>query len=114
MMPETPENLGQMMMLLGELRGQVRELVHSVNNLRQDVGTVFDKMAAQQNLPSDVARNAADIAALKERVGKLETTESERRGAVRFGAALVRVLPWTVPFAAFGAGIAFMQRVMGT
>lgn len=97
------------MMLLGELRGQVRELVHSVNNLRQDVGTVFDKMAATQSIPADVLEIKAKIVALDLRVTALEASENQRKGAIGLSTWIVR----TVPFAAFGAGLAAMAKVMG-
>jgi hypothetical protein len=108
-MPENPENTGQMMMLLGELRGQVRELVHSVNNLRQDVGTVFEKMATTQGLPAAVLENKADIAALEVRVTALETSEHRRAGAIGLSAWIFK----TVPFAALGGGMVAAWKVLG-
>ena len=108
-MPDAPENTGQMMMLLGELRGQVRELVHSVNNLRQDVGTVFERMAATQSLPADLARIAGEVAALDVRVSALEAAENQRKGAIGISTWIIR----TVPFAALGAGAVAMAKVVG-
>lgn len=100
------------MMLLGELRGQVRELVHGVNNLRQDVGTVFDKMAAQQSVPADIVRMEAEIAAIEVRVTALEVAEHQRRGALSLGAVLLKTVPWLVPAGFGGAMVAVVAELL--
>jgi hypothetical protein len=108
-MADASENTGQMMMLLGELRGQVRELVHGINNLRRDVGTALDRTAATQGLVSAVADIKADVAALDARVTALEAAEHRRTGAIGLSAWVFK----TVPFAAFGGGLVAAWKVMG-
>lgn len=61
-------------MILGELRGQVRELVHSVNNLNGKFDSLTREVVALGPL-------AADISEIKQRLTKLEATNNKQSGA---------------------------------
>jgi hypothetical protein len=61
-------------MILGELRGQVRELVHSVNNL----STKFDGLTREVIALGPLA---VQIAEIKAKVEKLETANLQHTGA---------------------------------
>lgn len=61
-------------MLLGEMRGQLRELVHSVNNLNGKVDALTREVVALGPL-------AAALAELQVRVDKLEKQNNEHVGA---------------------------------
>ena len=74
MPPRQPsENISQDM-ILGELRGQVRELVHSVNNLNGKFDGLTREVVALGPL-------AADISEIKTRLVKLERADGEQSGA---------------------------------
>ncbi|MDX3883617.1 MAG: hypothetical protein QHC65_04285 [Sphingomonas sp.] len=88
--------------MLGELRGKVGELVHTVNNLCMK----FDHLAKDVAVNSGVPKRVED---LEGRVAALEASENRRAGAMGFGAFLVKTLPW----AAFGGGAAAIFRLMG-
>jgi uncharacterized coiled-coil protein SlyX len=62
-------------MILGELRGQVRELVHSVNNLNGKFDALTREVVALGPL-------AADISEIKQRLAKLEDTDSRQTGGI--------------------------------
>ena len=68
-------------MILGELRGQVRELVHSVNNLNGKFDALTREVVALGPL-------AADIAEIKTRLTKLEESDHRQSSAV----AVVRII----------------------
>ena len=59
-------------MILGELRGQVRELVHSVNNLNQKFDGLTREVIALGPLAVQIAEIRADVTKLKET--QLQTT----------------------------------------
>lgn len=61
-------------MILGEMRGQLREMVHSVNNL----STKFDALTREV---IGLGSMAADIGALKAKVEALEADKNQREGA---------------------------------
>jgi hypothetical protein len=62
-------------MILGELRGQVRELVHSVNNLNGKFDALTREVVALGPL-------AADIASIHVRLNKLEDDSNQQTGAL--------------------------------
>lgn len=98
-----------MTLAVGRMEGQLREVVHTVNNLAQkfeDVARTVDKTS---HIPTAVAENKAATVALEVRVTALEAAENQRKGAVRLTEWAIRV----VPFAALGAGFAVAAKVVG-
>lgn len=69
--------------ILGELRGQVRELVHSVNNISGKMDALTREVIALGPL-------AADLAELKGRVYVIETTLSRQAGATGIITAILK------------------------
>jgi hypothetical protein len=61
-------------MILGEMRGQLREVVHSVNNLSGKFDALTREVVALGPL-------AVQIAEIKAKVEKLETTNLQQTGA---------------------------------
>lgn len=91
------------------MEGQLREVVHTVNNLAQkfeDVARAVDKTS---HIPAAVAENKAATVALEVRVTALEASENQRKGAVKLTEWAIRV----VPFAALGVGFAVAAKVVG-
>lgn len=89
--------IGQVVYLLGKLEGQVRELVHSVNNTAQIVTGLTDKVNSTIGLPEKVADH-------ERRITILEAQENKRVGAIGLGAWIVKAAPVLMALAA-GAGI---------
>ncbi|KEZ17145.1 hypothetical protein CP98_03643 [Sphingobium yanoikuyae] len=98
-----------MALMLGEMRGQLRELVHQVANLAQKFEDVAKTADATKHLPDLITDNKTKIAALEVRVTALEAVESERRGAVKLSGWLIK----TVPFASLGAGAVLAAKLLG-
>ena len=80
---------------LGELRGQMREISHSVNAMSSKLDAIAIASAQQHNLPDELAK-------LKERIVALEVAEHNRDGAISFGSAVMKspIIGW---LAAVGA-----------
>lgn len=69
-------------MLLGEMRGQLRELVHSVNNLNSKVDGLTREVVALGPL-------GQEIALLQSRVAKLEEDGQQQNGAAKLAKAIL-------------------------
>lgn len=108
-MTETTESHGQMLLMLGELRGQMKELIHSVNNSAHLINGLTDKVNRSEGLPDAIKALELRIAAHDVRLTALEVTDNQRKGAIGLSAWLIK----TVPFAAFGAGLAVAGKVVG-
>lgn len=93
-MSETPTNQD---MLLGEMRGQLRELVHSTNNLSGKLDGLTREVIGLGPL-------AGELADIKARMTKLEAERERRDGAAGVLAMLLKspALGWLVGAAVTG------------
>ena len=78
-------------MMLGELKGQMRELIHNVNNLAQKVDGLGERVIGAAGLPKRIED-------LEARVTMLETEKNKREGASGFAGLLLKspALGWLV------------------
>lgn len=85
------ETEGNQDMILGELRGQMREVIHSVNNLSSKVDGLSREVIGLGSL-------AGEIADMKARIAILEIGNNRRAGAENAIAAIMRspALGWLV------------------
>ncbi|WP_314717431.1 hypothetical protein [Sphingobium yanoikuyae] len=104
-----PDQDASLTLMMGEMRGQLRELIHNFNNLAHKFEGVAKSVDAAAHLPDQISENKARIAALEVRVGKLEAADSERRGAVKLSGWIIK----TVPFASLGAGAVLAAKLLG-
>lgn len=88
--PRSSDNQSQDM-ILGEMRGQLREVVHAVNNLSQK----FDGLSREVIGLGVVATKMAEMEA---RLIKLETADHKREGAVGVVQVMLKspVVGWVV------------------
>lgn len=82
---------GNQDMILGELRGQMREVIHSVNNLSSKVDGLSREVIGLGSL-------AGEIADMKARIAILEIGNNRRVGAEGVVTAIMRspTLGWLV------------------
>lgn len=75
---------------VGEISGQLREVIHTTNNMAQKVDGLTERLLT--------APTAADFEKLSKRVDALEAKEDRRDGATGLGAAILKspVLGWAV------------------
>lgn len=72
----TPSNDdGGLYRAVGKIEGQLREVIHGLNNVSQKVDAVGREVALGANIP-------ARVDDLEQRVGTLETDRDKRDGAV--------------------------------
>ena len=100
-------------LMIGEMRGQLRELVHQMANLAHKFEGVARTVDESKHLPGMISENRASIAALEARVTALDTIEHQRKGAITLGTALLKSLPWLIPAGVGGAALAIIGKVIG-
>jgi len=108
-MPDSIEN-PSMTLMMGEMRGQLRELIHTVNNLSQKFEGVARSVDSSAHIPNDITDLKARITAVELRVTALETERYRRDGAVGFGGWLARAIPWASVAAVVAAVYALIER----
>lgn len=77
-------DLQSLIMAVGEMRGQLREIVHTMNNMAQALNAATTAIAKLETIPANVAKVEADVASLEKRVAALEVAEHKRKGAISF------------------------------
>lgn len=99
-MPEPTDTTG---MMLGELKGQMRELIHNVHNLTQKVDVLAERVIGAAGLPGKVKD-------LEGRLVVLETEKNKREGAMGFGSWVLKspTIGWLV-----GAAISAWAMLTG-
>lgn len=80
-MPD-PSDLGALSLAVGEMRGQLREVVHSQNNIAQKVDFLTERAL--------LAPTTAQIEALTKRVDALESEKDRNDGAKGVFAAILQ------------------------
>lgn len=80
---ETLRMIGELKGELGEVRGQLRELIHNSNNLRQ----IMEAQAPAMHRVPDII---AEVASLQTRMSFLEAKENQRTGAMSLGGFLLK------------------------
>lgn len=95
--------LGDMKGELGELRGQMREIIHNQNNMHQKIDGLWDKVSAHQSLAREVQEH-------DQRITALERSENRRDGALSFGDKLMKspLVGWLL-----GGGLALWALLSG-
>lgn len=89
-------------MILGEMRGQLREVVHGQANLAMKFDALTREVIGLGSLATDLAEQKLASTALAARVDALEAEKSRREGAYGVVQAIAKspVVAWT---AAIGA-----------
>ena len=90
-------------MALGEIRGQLREIIHSMRNEEMKNDALAKTIAKLESVPDDIAE-------IKSRLTTLERDKDRRDGAVGLGGALLRspVVAWI-----FAAAVVAWEWVKG-
>ena len=70
-------------MMLGEMRGQLRELIHQGNNQAMKNDAVAKALAKLESIPDQLTK-------IEQRLTALETDKNKRDGAMGFGGWLLR------------------------
>lgn len=89
-------------MLLGEVRGQLRELIHTVNNRAQENAHIVKQLAKLEDVPKQ-------LETLSSRMAALEADKNRREGAMSLGSWLMRSNLVVYVIMAAGAAYAYVR-----
>jgi hypothetical protein len=80
-------------LILGEVRGQLREIIHNMNNQAQKNDAVAAQLAKLEGMPER-------LSAIETRLVSLETDKHRRDGAMGFGGWLMKspLIGWLAGF----------------
>ncbi len=94
-------------MILGEMRGQLREVVHSMNNLTQKFDALTREVIGLAVLSNEVSVLNSSVAAVAADVAALKAERNRREGAVGIIETFVKspLLGWMVGAATLGLAI---------
>lgn len=94
----TENNKQEQAIILGELRGQVKELIHSVNNLHSKVDGMGEKVMAVTFLANDIGELKGKTAQLDTRLAVQEALNNQSKGAKDIISMLLTspLLPWLI------------------
>ncbi len=97
------EQLDATGIMLGEMKDQLRELIHKLNTMSIKLDALGERVIGTADLP-------AKVKALEERVLALEADKHRRDGAMSFGGWVVRspLVGWLA-----GAGLALWMLLKG-
>ena len=107
-MPPAPPMSGDMSqtgdihMMLGEMRGQMREVIHTSNNTAGKVDALTREVVEIKGMTATVAGHEVRLTAL-------ETEKSRREGALSLGEWIIRIVPWLIG----GASFAVIAKLIG-
>jgi hypothetical protein len=76
-----PSDIGALTLAVGEMRGQMRELIHAQNNMAMKLEGLTEKVLLAQALPAEVARLGDVVAGVSARVDALEAVNDRQDGA---------------------------------
>ncbi len=83
MSPPASQNDANNLLILGEVRGQLRELIHGMNNQSLKNDAVAKQLAKLEGIPER-------LSAIETRLVSLETDKHRRDGAMGFGGWLMK------------------------
>lgn len=80
-------------MTLGEVRGQLREVIHTMNNTAQKIDALTREVVEAKGLPADLAALEVRLGMAEARLALLEAAENKRVGAMGLGNWLLKHWP---------------------
>ena len=82
------------MLLLGEIRGQLREMVHTSNNTGMKVDGLVREVSEIKGMASTIASLENRLSTAEDDIDDLKTDRERRRGAVGAVEWISRIGPW--------------------
>lgn len=75
---------------IGEIRGQLREIIHGMNNDRMRNEAIGKALSKLETIPEDIADIKQSLSKLEGRLTTLEIDKHRRDGAMGFGSWLMK------------------------
>lgn len=95
--------------MLGEIRGQLREMIHTTNNTASKVDALGREVSEIKGIAVTVAALDVRVTKLEGKVSTLTTSEDKRTGATSLAEWIVKIMPWAV----MGVVFALAAKLIG-
>lgn len=78
---QLPNDVTSLAVMVGEIRGQMREVVHTLNNVSSKIDGLSREVIAMGPLAAEIAELKGDIKLAKAEIDILKEIKSEQKGA---------------------------------
>jgi len=93
-----PQDVTSVAVMVGEMRGQLREVVHTLNNVSSKIDGLTREVIAMGPLAGEIAELRAEVKLNKAEIDVLKSERDQRRGAVGLVEWLVKHWPGVIGF----------------
>lgn len=93
-----PQDLTGLAVMVGEMRGQLREVVHTLNNVSGKIDGLSREVIAMGPIAAELAELKAEIKLTAAEVAILKSDKDQRTGATNFVAWIFKNWPGVVGF----------------
>jgi len=95
--------------MLGEMRGQLRELVHATNNNSGKTDALTREVIEIKGVAAAIAALNVRVTAVESDVSILKTERNRREGALSLGEWLIKMVPWLIGGAGFAVAVRLLE-----
>jgi rubrerythrin len=106
-MEPAPTDVTSLAVMVGEIRGQMREVVHTLNNVSSKIDGLSKEVTAMGPLAADIAELRGEVKLAQQEISVIKEAAFQRKGATN-------LIDWIfknwIGLAGFVAVIAFMVK----
>lgn len=97
--------------MLGEIRGQLRQMIHTTNGTAQKVDALGREVSEIKGIAVTVAAVEIRVTKLEAEVVILKASENKRIGATSLAEWIVKIIPWALMGVAFAGAQKLLAMV---
>lgn len=98
MSDDIPRDVTGLAVMVGEMRGQLRELVHTTNNVSTKIDGLTREVIAMGPLAAELAELKGEIRVANAEIATLKSKDDQRRGAVGLVEFVIKYWPGVLGF----------------
>lgn len=98
MSDELPRDVTSLAVMVGEMRGQLREVVHTLNNVSSKIDGLSREVIAMGPLAAELAELKGEIKLAHVEIAALKSERDQRKGATNLVEWMVKHWPGVIGF----------------
>lgn len=98
MSDQLPDNVTNLAVMVGEMRGQLREVVHTLNNVSAKIDGLGREVIALGPLAAEIASIKGDLKLAQAEIGSLKSERDQRKGAAGLVEWVMKHWPGVIGF----------------
>jgi hypothetical protein len=95
---QTPHDVTGLAVMVGEIRGQMREVVHTLNNVSSKLDSIGREVISMGPLAADIAEVKGELKAASVKIELLEKAKNKQEGVTGFLDWLFKNWPGIIGF----------------